>query len=177
MPPDNAAWSLYRYVGSIHLNLLSPVGEALSLPLRRSRLGSLSEGAVSPNGLTEGVYPIGCCNPMVSAAPCRVDEYVAPAQAPRRGALCCGRILSAPTGVRYICGGIRSEKMPPAHRRSEPMRWGTECFIWGHQRLYLPFLPFFLPLLAVFTSSAPVASMARIITTISTPKMLLPSVA
>ena len=28
------------------------VGEARSLPLRRSRLGSLSEGAVSPNGLT-----------------------------------------------------------------------------------------------------------------------------
>ena len=74
-------------------------------------------------------------------------------------------------------GGIRSEKMPPAHRRSEPVRWGTECSGWGHQRLYLPFLPFFLPLLAVFTSSAPVASMARIITTISTPKMLLPSVA
>ena len=80
-------------------------------------------------------------------------------------------------GMRYICGGIRSEKMPPAHRRSEPVRWGTECSGWGHQRLYLPFLPFFLPLLAVFTSSAPVASMARIITTISTPKMLLPSVA
>ena len=146
MPPNNAARSLYRCVGSIHLNLLSPVGEALSLPLRRSRLGSLSEGAVSPNGLTEGVYPVGC-NPMVSA----------------------------PTGVRYI--GILPEKIPPAHRRSEPMRWGTECFIWGPYRLYLPFLPFFLPPLAVFTSRAPVASMARIITTISTPKMLLPSVA
>ena len=26
-----------------------------------------------------------------------VDEHIAPAQAPRRGALCCGRILSAPT--------------------------------------------------------------------------------
>ena len=28
----------------------------LSLPLVRSTLGSLSEGAVSPNGLTEGVW-------------------------------------------------------------------------------------------------------------------------
>ena len=35
------------------------VGEALSLPLARSALGSLSEGAVSPNGLTEGVYCVG----------------------------------------------------------------------------------------------------------------------
>ena len=40
------------------------------LPLRRSRLGSISEGAGSPNGLTEGVSYVGCCKPMVSAAPC-----------------------------------------------------------------------------------------------------------
>ena len=41
------------------------VEEALSLPLRRSRLGSLSEGAGSPNGLTEGVSFDEWCNPMV----------------------------------------------------------------------------------------------------------------
>ncbi len=85
-----------------------------------------------------------------------------------------GRILSVPWGCGIFAAASGLKKMPPAHRRSEPMRWGTECFIWGHYRLYLPF---FLPLLAVFTSSAPVASMARIITTISTPKMLFPSVA
>ena len=38
-------------------------------PLARSALGSLSGGAVSPNGLTEGVYPVGCCKPMVSPHP------------------------------------------------------------------------------------------------------------
>ena len=62
MPPDNAARSLYRCVGSIHLNLLSPVGEALSLPLRRSRLGSLSEGAAEQSE-AEGVYCVGFCVP------------------------------------------------------------------------------------------------------------------
>ena len=34
---------------------IATVGEAHSLPLRHSRLGSLPEGAGSPNGLTEGV--------------------------------------------------------------------------------------------------------------------------
>ena len=35
---------------------LHRVGAARSRPLVRSTLGSLSEGAVSPNGLTEGVW-------------------------------------------------------------------------------------------------------------------------
>ena len=47
------------------------VGAALSRPQARSALGSLSEGAVSPNGLTEGVFSVGCRKPMVFAVPCR----------------------------------------------------------------------------------------------------------
>ena len=49
----------------------APVGEAPSLPQRRSRLGSPVGGAGSPNGLTEGVYCVGCCRLIVSTAPCR----------------------------------------------------------------------------------------------------------
>ena len=44
------------FVGFYAPKSFESVGEALSFPLRRSRLGSLSEGAGSPNGLTEGVY-------------------------------------------------------------------------------------------------------------------------
>ena len=44
--------------------------EALSLPLRRSRLGSLSEGAAEQSE-AEGVYFVGCCKPMVFPALCR----------------------------------------------------------------------------------------------------------
>ena len=40
-------------------------------PMARSALGSLSEGAGSPNGLTEGVCYVEWYAPLVSTAPCR----------------------------------------------------------------------------------------------------------
>ena len=40
-------------------------------PMARSALGSLSEGAGSPNGLTEGVCYVEWYAPLVFTAPCR----------------------------------------------------------------------------------------------------------
>ena len=63
---------------------IAPVGEALSLPLRRSRLGSTSGGAVSPNELTEGVQCVEWHGLMVLYRPCR------------------GRQLGDPSGVAAL---------------------------------------------------------------------------
>ena len=67
-----------------------------------------------------------------------VDEYVDPAQAPRKGALCCGRILSAPTvwvgklvpfaqplcPVRFWADSIRPYGITGLYSRN-PAIWGS----------------------------------------------------
>ena len=91
----------------------APVGEALSLPLRRSRLGSPERGAGSPDGLTEGfsrsVYG-QTPPPHVRSAPFN-NRMIAPGNHnfERFAALCntlpgearalraCGRLRASPT--------------------------------------------------------------------------------
>ena len=51
------------------------VGEALSLPLARSALGSTSGGAAEQNE-AEGVYPVGCCSLWLPPHPVGVANLV-----------------------------------------------------------------------------------------------------
>ena len=90
MPPDNDAPDLFPYVGF----LTRPVHyrpETGLHPLARSALGSLSEGAGSPDGLTEGVCYVEWYAPLVSTAPCRGRQLGDPsgeaALAPLKGEL------------------------------------------------------------------------------------------
>ena len=67
-PKSCATLPVRLKIGEPLQNRTRHVGEALSLPLARSALGSLSEGAAERSE-AEGVYPVGCCKPMVSPAP------------------------------------------------------------------------------------------------------------
>ena len=80
------------------------VGEALSLPLRRSRLGSLSEGAGSPNGLTEGVYFVERYKPIILHRPVGVANL----------ATRCGAAAQKLTEVSSSLHGTSSRNCPLA---------------------------------------------------------------